>query len=239
MSSPARWIARLPERRLVALVRHLALDPPVEVLVLEEEHGVRVRDRADEQALGVLRRRRADDLEARDVREEALRVLGVERPTREAAARGQAQHDRDRRPGAVVLLRGHRDEVIPGARDEVGELHLGHRPHAHQRGAGRAGDDRRLGEGHVEHAPLAELLLEAVRDLERPAVDADVLAEHEHALVEAHLLPEPVADRLEVGLLGHSTCGGGSRARRGSRRRRRGAWPGRAGETPPPARASR
>ena len=102
-----------------------------------------------------------------------------------------------------MLLRGHRDEVVPGARDEVGELHLGHRAHAHQRGAGRAGDDRRLGERHVEHAPLAELLLEAVRDLERAAVDADVLAEHEHALVEAHLLPEPVADRLEVGLLGH------------------------------------
>ena len=64
-------------------------------------------------------------------------------------------------------------------------------------------DDRRLGERHVDHAPRPELLLEAVRDLEGAAVDADVLAEHEHARVVAHLLPEPVADRLEIGLLGH------------------------------------
>ena len=115
----------------------------------------------------------------------------------------QAQHDRNRRPGPVVLLRGHRDEVIPGAGDEVGELHLGDGTHAHQGGAGRAGDDRRLRERHVDHPPRSELLLEPVRDLERAAVDAHVLAEHEHALVVAHLLPEPVADRLEVGLLGH------------------------------------
>ena len=49
----------------------------------------------------------------------------------------------------------------------------------------------------------AELLLEAERHLEGAAVDADVLADHEHALVAPHLLPEPVGDRLEVGLLGH------------------------------------
>ena len=116
---------------------------------------------------------------------------------------GQAQDDRDRRPGPVVLLRGDRDEVVPGARDEVGELHLRHGAHAHQRGAGCAGDDRRLGERHVDHPPGPELLLESVRDLEGAAVDADVLSEHEHALVMAQLLPEPVADRLEVGLLGH------------------------------------
>ena len=106
-------------------------------------------------------------------------------------------------PGAVVLLGGHGDEVVPRARDEVGELHLGDGPHPHQRRAGRAGDDRRLRERHVDHAPGTELLLEAVGHLERAAVDADVLAEHEHALVAPHLLPEPVADRLEVGLLGH------------------------------------
>ena len=34
----------------------------------------------------------------------------------------------------------------------------------------------------------AELLLEALRHLERAAVDADVLADHEDALVAPHLL---------------------------------------------------
>ena len=79
--------ARLPERRRVPVVGHLALDPPVQVLVLEVEDRVRVLDRGREQALRVLRRRRADDLEARDVGEARLGVLRVERPAGEAAAR--------------------------------------------------------------------------------------------------------------------------------------------------------
>ena len=64
-------------------------------------------------------------------------------------------------------------------------------------------DDRRLGERRVDHPPGPELLLEALRDLEGAAVDADVLADHEDALVAPHLEPEPVGDRLEVGELGH------------------------------------
>ena len=49
----------------------------------------------------------------------------------------------------------------------------------------------------------AELLLEARRDLESAAVHADVLADHEDALVAAHLLAETFGDRLEVCPLGH------------------------------------
>jgi hypothetical protein len=86
--------------------------------------------------------------------------------------------------------------VIPGAGDEVGELHLGDGPHAHDRRAGAASDDRGLRERRVDHAPGAELLLKAERDLEGAAVDADVLADHEDALVAAHLLAEAVGDRL-------------------------------------------
>ena len=172
--------------------------------MLEEEHGVRVLDGADEQPFGVLRRRRADDLQARDVGERTLGVLGVERPTREAAARGQPHHDRNRRAGAVVLLGRDRDQVVPAAGDEVGELHLGHRAHAHDRGASAAGDDRGLRERRVDHAPRPELFLEAERHLERAAVDADVLAEDEDARVAPHLLAEPVGDRLQVRALGHA-----------------------------------
>jgi hypothetical protein len=88
--------------------------------------------------------------------------------------------------------------VVPGARDEVGELHLGHGAHAHNRRAGAASDDRRLGERRVDHAPRPELLLEPEGDLEGAAVDTDVLSDHEDALVSPHLLPETVGNRLQI-----------------------------------------
>ena len=226
--------ARLAERNRVALLGHLGLDPAVEVLVLEVENRVRILDRRDQEPLGVLGRRRADDLESRDVRERALGVLRVERAAREAAAGREPDDDRHRRPGAVALLRRDGDQVVPRARDEVGELHLGDRAHAHDRGAGAAADDRRLREGRVDDAPGPELLLEAERDLEGSAVDADVLADHEHALVAAHLGAEPVRDRLEVGHLSHRplTCGEACRGLRASRTRPRSVLPGRAAATP-------
>ena len=46
---------------------------------------------------------------------------------------------------------------------------------------------------------LAELADEAVGDLEGATVDADVLAQEEDPLVAGHLLPEPFADRVDVG----------------------------------------
>ena len=154
---------------------------------------------------------------------ELLRVLRVERPAGEAAAGGQPDDDRHGRAGPVELLRRDGDQVVPGAGDEVGELHLGDRAHPHQRGAGARADDRGLGEGRVDHAPRAELLLEAERDLERAAVDADVFADHVDALVAAHLQPETVGDRLQVRQLGHGktvTCGAACRGPRARRRRR-------------------
>jgi hypothetical protein len=127
----------------------------------------------------------------------------MERAAREAAAGRQPNGDRDGRASAVALLGGDRRQLVPRARDEIGELHLGDGTHAHDRRAGTARDDRRLREGRVQHAPSAELLLEAERDLEGSAVHPDVLADDEDALVGAHLLPEPVGDRLQVGALGH------------------------------------
>ncbi len=127
----------------------------------------------------------------------------MERATGETAARGQAHRDRHRRSGAVALLRSDGDEVVPRAGDEVRELHLCDRAHAHDRRARAGADDRRLGQRRVQDAPLPELLLEAERDLEGAAVDADVLADHEDALVAPHLGAQPVGDRLQVRQLGH------------------------------------
>ena len=137
------------------------------------------------------------------MREARLGVLRVERPARETAA-GRAAHDhRHGRAGPVVLLGGHGHELVPGDGDEVRELHLGDGPHADERGAGATADDRDLGQRRVDDPPFAELLLETLRHLERSAEGADVLADQEDALVAAHLLAEPVRDRLQVGLDGH------------------------------------
>jgi hypothetical protein len=89
--------------------------------------------------------------------------------------------------------------VVEAAGDEVRELHLAIGPHALDRRADRAADDRRLGQRRVHHARGAELVDEAVGHLEGAAEDADVLAHHEDALVGAHLLAHRVGDRLQVG----------------------------------------
>ena len=125
---------------------------------------------------------------------------------------GSRIDDRNRRPRAVALLRRDRDEVVPRARDEIGELHFRDGAHAHDRGAGAAADDRGLGERSVDHAPRAELLLEAERDLEGPAIDANVLADHEDALVALHLLAETIGNCLQISLFGHYLWCGVSRS---------------------------
>ena len=149
--------------------------------MLEEADRVGVADRADQQALGVGRRRRRHDLQPRRLQEPRLRVLRVERAAREPAARGQPDHDRHRQALAVVHLRGDVDELVEPAGDEVGELHLADRLQALDRGADGGADDRVLGQRRVEHPLGAELLGEAVGDLERAAEGADVLADAEDA----------------------------------------------------------
>ena len=69
-------------------------------------------------------------------------------------------------------------------------------------------DDQRFGERAVEHAPLAELLLQPLGDAEHAALGADVLTEDHHALVALHLLADAVADRLDVRLDGHGQSPG-------------------------------
>ena len=48
--------------------------------------------------------------------------------------------------------------LVEGDGHEIGELHLDHRPQADQRGSDTAANDRRLGEGSIEAAILAEAL---------------------------------------------------------------------------------
>jgi len=88
--------------------------------------------------------------------EPGLRTLRVVRATGEAAAARQAHDDRRGEPEAVVELAGDVDDLVEGAGDEVGELHLADRAHADDRGADGAADDRLLADRRVDHAVGAE-----------------------------------------------------------------------------------
>src|SRR5581483_3994082 len=61
-------------------------------------------------------------------------------------------------------------------------------------------------------APRAELLLEAERDLEGAAIDADVLADEEDALVAPHLGAKAVGNCLQIGEFSHYLWWGVSRS---------------------------
>ena len=92
-SRPGRDDARAADRNRLRLVRDVLL-AEVERLVLDEDHRVRVGDRAREQARGIGSRARHHDLEPgymREPRLEALRVLRARRADRRrpaCAARG-------------------------------------------------------------------------------------------------------------------------------------------------------
>jgi hypothetical protein len=135
------------------------------------------------------------------VREVGLGILGVEGSAVNATARRASYDHRDADAGAVARLGGEVGDHVEGARDEVGELHLGDRPQSHHGRADRRSHDRALGERRVEHALFSEAIAQAGGELECPSVHADVFAEQEDAVVALHLLEDPLADRGDVGRL--------------------------------------
>ena len=68
----------------------------VDALGLEEDHRVGVLDRGDQQALGIVRGRGDDDLQAGDMGEQAFRRLAVRLAAEDAAAIGRADDHRHR-----------------------------------------------------------------------------------------------------------------------------------------------
>src|SRR4051812_36141983 len=69
------------------------------------------------------------------------------------------------------------------------------------RAADRDPHDRPLCDRRAHRAAGADPLEDPLGHLERPAVDADVLAEHDHALVALHLFPQRLRDGDQVGRL--------------------------------------
>ena len=113
-------------------------------------------------------------------------------------------HDHRARQECAIARRRHvvREHVVRVG-EKVDELHLDHWPHAHVGRARRRADNADLGDRRVDDALLTELVEQSFRDLERAAVLADVFAETKHVLVAFHFLEQRLADRLEIGDLGH------------------------------------
>ncbi len=167
----------------------LLLDPAVQPFVLEVEHRILIANRRLDEPFRVARGRRIHDLEAGRMQEGRLGILRMERTAAHIPAAGPAHHQRGRKASAVARGRDIIREHVVGAGDEVDELHLRHGAQSHMRGARSRSDDRRLGDWRVDDARRAEPLAEPVRDLEGAAVQADIFAEDEHAVVALHLLP--------------------------------------------------
>ena len=125
------------------------------------------------------RRRRRDDLEARDGHRPVLDALAVLGAEAQAGAVGRPQHERQRHlaVGHVAGLGDLVDDHVPGHREEVGEHQLGDRAQAGHRRAHRRADDRLLADRRVADAVGPELGEQAFGQLEHAAGRPDVLAD--------------------------------------------------------------
>ncbi len=184
-----------PADRNEVIGRRLWALHAVEESVLDEHHRVGILDGGPQQAVGVGRRRRHDDGEARDVGEQRLEALGVLAARRAAGAElgahgqrhlgGAAGHERQ--------LRRLVEQLVEADAEEVDVHELDHRAHSGHRRAHAEPHDGRLGDRRVAH-PVAEPVAQAAGEAEDVAALADVDAGHEHAVVGLELRFERRAD---------------------------------------------
>ena len=92
---------------------------------------------------------------------------------------------------------GHlRHDLVERRVDEAVELDLDDRPVATHRQPDRRAEDSALGQGGVDDAVLAEVLLQGVGDPEHAAQLADVLTEQDDLVVLLHVEGPRQGDRL-------------------------------------------
>src|SRR5829696_2509364 len=185
----------------VVSVFHFALRP-VQGAGFQEDHGVGVPDSREHHALDVVRGHWRDDLETGEVTVEALqgvRVLGREL---HAATIRASDHERHLYLSAreIAHLGGVLDDLVRRQKREVPGHHLDYRTHPHHRHADRRACKPVLGDGHVHYPPGPVLVVETVRYEVSAAVDADVLAHEDDALVIVELVDHRLPQGLAVGL---------------------------------------
>ena len=115
-------VAGLPDRAVVGIELHRLPAPAVEALVLEKNHGVVILVGGQQGVEGVLRGGGIERLQAGEGEEGRFQFLGMEGPEGEAAAAGEAQHQRHLAAGAEMVGGGVEDDLGGGVRGEIGEL---------------------------------------------------------------------------------------------------------------------
>ena len=151
----------------------------VEALVLKEDDRIVVLIRGEQGVEGVLRIRGVERLEAGEGKVGHLEFLRVERTEGQAAAARETKHDRGFLPGAEMVGGGVEHDLGGGVGGEIGELELLDGTVAvdgEAKGIARAGG---FAQRCAEHPGPAEIVDQALGDLEGAAISADVLAEHD------------------------------------------------------------
>src|SRR5258708_3470153 len=113
---------RFSERNYVVVIGNFFFDSAVQILVLEEDDGIVIADRRLDQSLRIVGRRGTNHLQSGRVYKPHLRILRMKRSSMHIAAARTTQHERRWSSPTVVRLRGHVDDLVEGATDEVHEL---------------------------------------------------------------------------------------------------------------------
>jgi len=134
-------------------------------------------------------------------------VLGAEL---ERGATGTADHQRhpDLAVRHVAHLRGRVDDLIDRQQREVERHHLDYGAEPDHRRADPDPGKAQLGDRGVDDAHGAELLQQAAADLVGALVDSDLLTHEEDAIVQLHLFPERLVQRVAVGEGRHQLASG-------------------------------
>ena len=132
--------------------------------------------------------------------EPCFEALAVLRGRARAGTGGKAHHDWHRNFAAEheAHLGCLVDDLLHRQRREIRELEFEDRPQAGHRRADCDARAAKLGDRRVHHAVGAEALDEVARHLEGAAIDADVLAHQEDALVGFHGDRHGLLDGLRI-----------------------------------------
>ena len=188
---------RLANRHEVLPLGNLAL-VAVHLLGFHDEDRILVADGALEQALGIVRRERGHDLQARHAGVEALVSLAVCGGELTRLAVRSAEHD-----GATELATAHLqhlagvvDDLVAGEDGEVPGHELDDRTEAIHGGTDGDGAEAELADRSVDHAVRPELIEHAFGRLIGAIVFSHFFAQEEHPVVPAHFFAHGLTDGL-------------------------------------------
>ena len=156
--------------------------------MLEDHDRVWIGDSGKQHALDVMRRRRLDHLQAGHVAEPGFQALAVLRGGTRAGTGRETHHHRNRNLAAQheAHLGGLVDDLLHGERGEIGKLELENGTQAGQRRTHGDAGAAQFGNRRVHDTVGTETLDQIAGDLEGAAIDADILAHQEDALILLH-----------------------------------------------------